>query len=335
MPSRTSMAPRRRSSRGGGGVDGPALAEEELGLLSGRSRTSTPVRRPWSRNVRRSGTSKRARLPSRIFSIDGERPDCSTRVSDACGMLGRTPPHGIERRSSALSRRTSSASRGGDMTTFKELIRQVKSEIREVSVDEARALAGAGAVLVDVREADEWSQGHVPGAALHPPRLPRAADRGEGPGQGPRGRRLLRGRHAQRAGGAQSLQRARLHAASASMAGGFARWKEAGFPIVVPKTLTRRAEEALQPPPAGARGGRGRAGEAARVEGAARGRGRARLPRRPLPGRGRRGDASASWTPTWSTSSNLQRQVLHTTASVGRPQDRVRRGHASAPSTPT
>ena len=54
------------------------------------------------------------------------------------------------------------------MSTFKELIRQVKSEIREVSVDEARKLSATGAVLVDVREADEWSQGHVPGAVFIP-----------------------------------------------------------------------------------------------------------------------------------------------------------------------
>ena len=54
------------------------------------------------------------------------------------------------------------------MAHFKELIRKVKGEIREVTVDEARARADAGAVLVDVREADEWSSGHVPGAIFIP-----------------------------------------------------------------------------------------------------------------------------------------------------------------------
>src|SRR5215470_16671584 len=59
-------------------------------------------------------------------------------------------------------------SRGGILSTFKELFRKVKTEVREVSVEEARELEKAGAVLVDVREADEWSQGHVPGSVFIP-----------------------------------------------------------------------------------------------------------------------------------------------------------------------
>ena len=42
------------------------------------------------------------------------------------------------------------------MSRFKDLIRKVKGEIREVTVDEAKARADAGALLLDVREADEW-----------------------------------------------------------------------------------------------------------------------------------------------------------------------------------
>ena len=54
------------------------------------------------------------------------------------------------------------------MTTFKDLIRRVKSEVHEVSPDQAREMAGRGAVIVDVREADEWVQGHIPGALFIP-----------------------------------------------------------------------------------------------------------------------------------------------------------------------
>ena len=54
------------------------------------------------------------------------------------------------------------------MSTFKELIRQVKSEIHEVSVEDARLRSEKGAVLVDVRETDEWSQGYVPGSVFIP-----------------------------------------------------------------------------------------------------------------------------------------------------------------------
>ena len=53
------------------------------------------------------------------------------------------------------------------MSTFKDMIRKVKSEIREVSPEEASARAGQ-AVFVDVREADEWEKGHVPGALFNP-----------------------------------------------------------------------------------------------------------------------------------------------------------------------
>jgi sulfur-carrier protein adenylyltransferase/sulfurtransferase len=50
--------------------------------------------------------------------------------------------------------------------TYAELLREARSQIREVSPAEADALRQRGGVaLVDVREASEWDQGHVPGAA--------------------------------------------------------------------------------------------------------------------------------------------------------------------------
>ena len=48
------------------------------------------------------------------------------------------------------------------------MIRKVKSEIREVSPEEAQRARRASAVFVDVREADEWEKGHVPGALFIP-----------------------------------------------------------------------------------------------------------------------------------------------------------------------
>ena len=53
------------------------------------------------------------------------------------------------------------------MTTFKEMIGRVRAQIREISPAEARARA-KDAVVIDVREADEWAQGHVPGAVFVP-----------------------------------------------------------------------------------------------------------------------------------------------------------------------
>src|SRR5207245_2672373 len=48
---------------------------------------------------------------------------------------------------------SSPAPREARLTTFKDLIRRVKSEVHEVSPEEAREMAGRGALVVDVREA--------------------------------------------------------------------------------------------------------------------------------------------------------------------------------------
>ena len=49
--------------------------------------------------------------------------------------------------------------------TYAELLREARSEVREITPVEADALRQRGGIaLVDVREASEWDQGHVPGA---------------------------------------------------------------------------------------------------------------------------------------------------------------------------
>jgi molybdopterin/thiamine biosynthesis adenylyltransferase/rhodanese-related sulfurtransferase len=203
------------------------------------------------------------------------------------------------------------------VSTFKELIRQVKSEIHEVSVEDARRRAEKGAVLVDVREADEWSQGNVPGSVFIP-----------------RGYLELRVEEKVKdkaqdvilycAGGTRSALAAKSLAALgytnvSSMIGGFGRWKEAGFPIVVPKTLTaeqqNRYSRHLLVPEVGEAGqtkllaskalliGAGGLGSPAGLYLAAAGVGTIGLV-----------DSDVV------DLSNLQRQVLHTTASVGKPK---------------
>ena len=127
------------------------------------------------------------------------------------------------------------------MTTFKHLIGQVKASVREVSVAQARALAEAGAAVVDVREADDWQAGHVAGA-VHIPRgflelriEERVPDRG-------------RAVVLYCAGGTRSALAARsLHELgypeAVSLAGGFGRWQEAGAPVVVPRVLSAEQSE--------------------------------------------------------------------------------------------
>ena len=47
---------------------------------------------------------------------------------------------------------------------FEKLAAEAKSRIREVSVAEAIQRQQAGALLIDVRETDEFAQQHLPGA---------------------------------------------------------------------------------------------------------------------------------------------------------------------------
>ena len=203
------------------------------------------------------------------------------------------------------------------MATFKELIRRVRSEIREVSAQEARALLGEGALVLDVREADEWAGGHVPGA-LHIPRgfleqriEEKAADRA---------RPIV----AYCAGGTRSAFAVRTlqdlgYEKVFSLAGGFGKWKEAGLPITVPRTLSaeqksRYSRHLLVP----------EVGEA----------GQARLlaSKVLLVGAGGLGSPAGLYLAAAGVGtigivdsdvvdlSNLQRQVLHSNASVGKPK---------------
>ena len=50
--------------------------------------------------------------------------------------------------------------------TYAELLREARAEIREVTPAEVEALRRRGGIaVIDVREASEWDQGHLPGAA--------------------------------------------------------------------------------------------------------------------------------------------------------------------------
>ena len=53
--------------------------------------------------------------------------------------------------------------------SYADLLREARDQIREVTLQEVDALAAGGATVVDVREASEWEQGHLPGAQ-HVPR---------------------------------------------------------------------------------------------------------------------------------------------------------------------
>jgi molybdopterin/thiamine biosynthesis adenylyltransferase/rhodanese-related sulfurtransferase len=123
------------------------------------------------------------------------------------------------------------------MASFRDLLAQTKTEIREVdtaAADEARRRSGT--VVLDVREPDEYDQGALPGA-IHIPR-------GHLESQ-------IEGKIVDKqtpvvvycAGGVRSAFAAKTlqdlgYADVVSMAGGFGRWKDEGRDWSLPVTLT-------------------------------------------------------------------------------------------------
>jgi adenylyltransferase/sulfurtransferase len=126
------------------------------------------------------------------------------------------------------------------MSTFKEMIRKVKSEIREISPAEASARAER-AVFVDVREADEWEKGHVPGALFIPRGFLELRIEEKVPDKDAEVIVYCAG-GTRSALGARSLQDLG-YGNVASMSGGFGRWKESGLGVRVPKVMSAEQKE--------------------------------------------------------------------------------------------
>jgi sulfur-carrier protein adenylyltransferase/sulfurtransferase len=116
------------------------------------------------------------------------------------------------------------------MATYRELLQHVKTEIDEVDASRARELIDSGEPLVlDVREQDEWDEGHVPGA-IHIPRgnLESRIERAEPD----RARSIL----VYCAAGNRSAFAAKTleelgYEDVVSLSGGFTDWKRNGFPV--------------------------------------------------------------------------------------------------------
>jgi molybdopterin/thiamine biosynthesis adenylyltransferase/rhodanese-related sulfurtransferase len=125
--------------------------------------------------------------------------------------------------------------------SFQEILKQVKSQIREVSPEEVSQMLQGGEpwVLLDVREQDEWEEGHLPGAKLIPRGFLEIRVESTLP---ERDTPIV----VYCAGGVRSALAAKTlqemgYSRVVSMAGGFNRWKELEFPVVKPRVLS--AEE--------------------------------------------------------------------------------------------
>jgi rhodanese-related sulfurtransferase len=114
------------------------------------------------------------------------------------------------------------------MNVFERLIGISADPTSDVDVSEAKRRQTAdGALLIDVREPDEWQSGHAPGARLIPlGSLPtRLADL-------PRDTEvLLICRSGNRSGQAQRRLRALGYSNAFNVAGGMIAWERAGLPV--------------------------------------------------------------------------------------------------------
>ena len=204
------------------------------------------------------------------------------------------------------------------MPTYRELLQQVRSEISEVDAGEARDRIESGEpVIVDVREQDEWDEGHIPGA-VHIPRghlesrIERLAPDSARPV-------VVYCSAGNRSAFAAKTLAELGYEDVVSLAGGFTDWKRNGFPVQLQAGLDapRRARYSrhLLIPEVGEEGqlklldskvlliGAGGLGSPASLYLAAAGVGRIGIV-----------DADVV------DESNLQRQIVHSTESLGEPK---------------
>ena len=123
------------------------------------------------------------------------------------------------------------------MSDFRQILSQAKQQIKEVSTQEVRDKLNPenGFTLLDVREGDEWEQGHLAKAVFLPRGfLEQKADK------------MLTNKQqpivVYCAGGTRSALAAKTlqdlgYTKVFSMAGGYGQWKAAGYPIVVPAKI--------------------------------------------------------------------------------------------------
>jgi len=123
-----------------------------------------------------------------------------------------------------------------------EVLRQIKSRIEEVDPAAVREQVGNGAVIVDVREPEEWSAGHIPGAVHVPKSYLESRIEGAVPDHE---------KHVVLycASGNRSVWAARTliddlgYEHVESMTGGFTLWKDRGYEVETPRALTAEQRE--------------------------------------------------------------------------------------------
>jgi sulfur-carrier protein adenylyltransferase/sulfurtransferase len=126
--------------------------------------------------------------------------------------------------------------------TGAELIRKIRSEIDEVDPAEVAEHLGNGVVVIDVRESEEWDTGHIPGAR-HVPRG-YLESRIEGAAPDREDRVVVYCASGQRSAlAAHTLSDLLGYRNVASMTGGITLWKDRGYDVEVPRSLSKEQRE--------------------------------------------------------------------------------------------
>jgi sulfur-carrier protein adenylyltransferase/sulfurtransferase len=123
------------------------------------------------------------------------------------------------------------------MPSYRELLQQVKAEIDEVDAATTRELIESPdpPLLVDVRENEEWAEGHLPGA-VHVPRGNLESRIEQVVPHRSRPLILYCAAGARSAFAAKTLEELGYENVS-SLSGGFTDWKRNGYPVQLPQTL--------------------------------------------------------------------------------------------------
>jgi sulfur-carrier protein adenylyltransferase/sulfurtransferase len=123
-----------------------------------------------------------------------------------------------------------------------EVLREIKSRIDEVDPGVVREQITNGAVLVDVRETDEFAAGHIPGAR-HVPRS-NLESRIEGAVRDRSQHVILYCASGNRsAWAARTMIEDLGYDSVESMTGGFTLWKDRGYEVEVPRTMSAEQRE--------------------------------------------------------------------------------------------
>jgi sulfur-carrier protein adenylyltransferase/sulfurtransferase len=118
-----------------------------------------------------------------------------------------------------------------------EVLRQIKSRIDEVDPAQVRDQLANGALVVDVRQDEEWAAGHIPGA-VHVPKS-HLESRIEGSAPDRAQHVVLYCASGQRsAWAARTLIEDLGYENVASMTGGFTLWKDRGYEVDVPRFMS-------------------------------------------------------------------------------------------------